>query len=89
MTNGDNPVCSVKGDLLAMHEAPGHTHAASSNKAAYAANHVRSVGTPLPADPQTLIAEEEEILRLEAIVQRKKALIQKQIATMRSVTASV
>ncbi|KAL8855036.1 MAG: hypothetical protein Q9221_000233 [Calogaya cf. arnoldii] len=88
MTNGDNPVGSVNGGLPDMHKAPSHANAHSSNKAAYAANHVRSVGTPLPAEPQSLIAEEEEILRLEAILQRRKALIQKQIATMRSIPAS-
>ncbi|KAL8914503.1 MAG: hypothetical protein Q9171_000856 [Xanthocarpia ochracea] len=87
--NSNNTVSSMNGDLLTMQDASGHTNAVAFNKAAHAANYVKSVGTPPPAEPQTLLAEEEEILRLECIVQRRKALIQNKIAAMRAVTASV
>ncbi|KAL8674201.1 MAG: hypothetical protein Q9168_001369 [Polycauliona sp. 1 TL-2023] len=88
--NGDDPFASTNGDDVAMEDAPRHSNAASANEAAYAANHVRSVGTPPSADPQTLLlAEEEEILRLEAIVQKRKAFIQQRIAEMDSVTAPI
>ena len=87
--NSNNTVSSMNGDLLTMQDGSGHTNAVAFNKAAHAANYLRSVGTPPPGEPQTLLAEEEEILRLEGIVQRRKALIQNKIAAMRAVTASV
>ncbi|KAL8999087.1 MAG: hypothetical protein Q9169_001975 [Polycauliona sp. 2 TL-2023] len=89
MTNGNGPFGNANGNILAMEDAPSHSNAASSNKAAYAANHVRSTGNPPTADPQALLAEEEEILQLEAIVQRRKAAIQRQIANMHTVAASL
>ena len=79
----------MNGNLPSMKDAPNQANAASSNTAAFAVNQVRSVENLPAAGPQALLAEEEEILRLEAIVQRRKALIQKQIANMRSVPASV
>ncbi|KAL8775386.1 MAG: hypothetical protein Q9209_000394 [Squamulea sp. 1 TL-2023] len=79
VTDGDDTTSKMNG---------GSISAATSNTAAYAYNQRSSVGTP-PVERQTLLAEEEEILRLEAILLRKKMLIQKMIAAAPTVTASV